>query len=251
MPSYFDLTKPAPVLSFLPYISFNAETGVWHDNTSTTDGNGGWISRKQELLAGFVFCPDFGSAEHGPLAFTKPPQFQYLRLFGQPEMDTTGLPSEFRPGVRLKVIVAGLGLREFSSNAEAVCREIRYLWDAFVRSPEAMAGKLPRCKSLPPRSYWSAKQSKTYHAPVFEMPPDKYIERHALFGPRPVPPPKPVETQPQLDIDRIHRERLASDIHYDNAAATKSLPQKTEPAPTPAQVSQPQRDDDLNDVIPF
>jgi hypothetical protein len=170
------------------------------------------------------FALDFGTIEIGYIRYTaNGPDYRTVPEGGaipvQPDDRDDQNRLLFRAGFRLKIYGRILdGLREWSSTAGCVLEAIEDLYGKFRAAPEAATGKIPIVELIKtiPVSYGRGTKASTVYAPCFVI--VGWTDRVKEMGNRTVPVPA-----------------------AQNPPVSASV--QTGPAP--------QRDDELNDLIPF
>jgi hypothetical protein len=148
---------------------------------------------------------------------------------------------------RCNVLVQHHGLASFQTTAVTVCDVIDSMWDRFVLSPEGQAGKLPVYRIEEPFAWTSRQYPGTKYKPVYSE--VGWVTREAsAFGPRLIPAPQPLQVVHQVLLPSVDNA-LFNTAETQEPPAAQPTRQKGK-APPKSQTKQ-QKDDDLNDLIPF
>jgi len=195
----------------------------------------------KELALGTQTIFDFSTFQEGEVRFD-PWDDSRMRLRGSEVPEFSG-EEGYSGAYRLNVLVQHHGLASFLTTAVTVCDVIDSMWDHFALAPEAHAGKLPVYQIEAPFAWQSKQYPGTRYKPVYSLI-GWVVREPSAFGRRLIEAPKPLQM--------TTTEALAAPAN--DALFNSATPQHSEAQPQKGQKkasTKPQKDDTLNDVVPF
>ncbi len=229
----------ADASSNLPRLQYQALTGL-----HVVVPIGGNVDSVAVLPTGSQIIFDFAAYWEGELAYR--PKYDDTRMV----LRGTELPpfsgdDGYMGGIKLRVMVQHHGLCLYLSTSDSAVRAAEALYDAFAFAAEAHAGKLPVHQIAEPRGFSVRFRPDLLYAPVYHL--VGWVDRDpAAFGPRLIPPPKPmllpeVEPAPTRQSGKL----FDSAICRGEVIPPKALPAKRRG------LRSPQADEGIADKVPY
>jgi hypothetical protein len=155
----------------VPFVKYDARSGIFTRRDRTQDSSGMWVSDDTEIELKAVM--DLENMQVGWVKFVagQAPETKLVPI-GSPLPDNPG--EGWKKGVRILMKLAqscGGDLREVQSNAAAFLTGVDQLHDAYLAGVGANPGKLPVvvCKSTTAITSGSGTKKSTNRQPVFEI----------------------------------------------------------------------------------
>jgi hypothetical protein len=238
----------AAAASSLQYLQYKVETGQ-----HVVVPVGGATDQGTILPAGLQVIFDFGQHWEGEVAYKPKFDDSRMRLKGTELAPYSGDPN-YSGGEKIHVMVQRYGLCSLLSTAETVVRVLNLLYDKFIFAPEAANGQLPIFRISEPRGFYPKQRAGMLYAPVYSSA-IVWVNRDPnAFGPRPVPPPKPML---EADTKLTTARELAINAIFESATAHgEVIPPEHQQVPVKKAKPHPKKkgqqpDDELDDVVPF